>query len=135
MANQIFKEKLSSKLEEMKGKLYLFRTENYRLINYKINEETVDIVTNHRWFSIPLDDKAWRFISEFLEVEEENPEVELSLFTPQSTNQLRNVMLDSIEQLKTNPGYVKQANAINQTINTMINCAKMEFSMKKLKGN
>ena len=128
------KPELLKKLEARKGKLFLYQTEEYRIINCKINDATADIVTDKRWFVIPLD-KLDRFISELLPVEESIiPENASLVLGTKEVTSMKDVILESISKLQTDPSYVKQANAINQSVNTLINCAKISISLHKMKG-
>ena len=46
---------------------------------------------------------------------------------------LATVLMENINTLKSNPGFVKQATVINNSINTLLNAVKTEILVKKLR--
>lgn len=45
---------------------------------------------------------------------------------------LQATLLDNIKQVKTNPGYIKQANVINSSVNSLIGLAKIQIQVNKM---
>lgn len=56
---------------------------------------------------------------------------EVSSVRPDTINELRETIMDSIRKLKDDPGHVSQAKQIFQGVNTMLNLAKTELEYRK----
>lgn len=56
---------------------------------------------------------------------------EVSSVRPDVVNELRETVMSSIRELKSDPGKVSQAKQVFQGVNTMINLAKLELEYRK----
>ena len=46
---------------------------------------------------------------------------------------LKEILIDNIKNVQKNEGFIQQANAINKSVNAVINLAKLELSFLKAK--
>lgn len=51
---------------------------------------------------------------------------------PNTTKSITSTLLDSIEKIKNDPNYVKQAGAINNAVNNLVKVAKLNLAYVKL---
>lgn len=115
-------------LEAMAGKNYLFNGRRHKIIKARQAGDKIEIVTDKEWLS--LDEKEVR---SFLPAA---PDQEVSLqILPKNDDTLstlRGTVLQTIEKLKADKAYIDQANAINGSIKTIIDLAKLELDAYKL---
>jgi hypothetical protein len=122
---------IKDRLEKMRGKFFLYNAKNHKIVGYKMNADDVVIATDKEIF-------VWDYIttennlSSFLPVENE-PVDAIVLFSNGEIKSITSILMDSINKIQQDPGYIKQAMAINSTANTLINAAKMALQLYKQK--
>ena len=126
--------KLADKLFSMKDKTWMYNARLHKLINYKISEEEVQIVTDKEWFAFPIT-KINSVLEQFLPAEEEQPsQTQIAIFNGNGKSSLKDLVLENIELIKNDPNYIPKAKALNEQVKTMIEMAKLEIEYKKLTG-
>jgi len=130
-------EKLKEKLDKMLNQTWLYNTRLHQLLSYKIDDKSVTIVTDRDWLTFRIGDME-RKLKEFLEVEQDDEfegdkGKQMILFKAnESFSGLEKTILDNIKKLKEDNDFIKQANAINQSANTLINLMKTQIELVKL---
>lgn len=127
--------RLDERLKDMVGHTYMYNTHHYRILSFELNEQ-LTIVTDRRWFRFPLED-ADKALKEFLPVE---PEIEISALqvVPKASEMadLKMVLLDNIKRIQNDKEFIQQAHAINKSVTTLVNMARLEMSyLKFIKDN
>lgn len=140
---------ISKKLESMKGRSYEYAKQIHTVQSYAVDEETFSIRTDKNnfkrkhesadeffkfWYETPENkvvDKALEKVKE-----PESPEVMAILNKENSlADDLVDILKHNIDQLKKNPGYINQAKAINNNVNSILNIQKLKLEMvKHMKG-
>ena len=133
------------KLKEMIGKTFLYRGNQITICNYHIlgaeGKTQIDIEDENGKPAEPIKtpDLA-KFIEYCLPVDDTPTRQEsqaVSTEVVQQTNSLlgtlQQTLLDNISQVKTNPNYIKQANVINSSVNSLIGLAKIQIQVNKMK--
>jgi len=127
---------LKNKLLQLTGSTIMYKTENHKIIAIKQTDESVFISTDKDLLIFPLDDIEEIIEKEFLPVEVDNDGLTKSnglvVFQQVKATDLVKVLQDNISRLQKEPGYIKQATAINQTTNTLLNLVKTELSARKM---
>jgi hypothetical protein len=128
--------KLEQKLEAMKGKTWLVKTFHNRLVNYRIEADTVEIVTDRNFYD-------WTHARALQELDTWLPCASGTELTNRGDNGgeiaiagvalkgLIETLNDSIEKVKENPEYVKQATSINCLAKTIINAGTFVIRLNK----
>lgn len=115
----------------MLGKSFIYNQNNITLDDYEVDEDGVHVVASGKKLFLPTGELD-NFIKKCLPVENA-----VEVFSSQEINimsTLQQTLLANIEKLKTDPGYVKQATAINNQINTIINMTALQLKVRtKLK--
>ncbi len=131
---------LQTKLATMVNHTYIYKARHQKILSFRIEDDTVHIVTDLRWLKIDIT-KIEKELQEFLPVEEEKDDAVIDgIYLPtvhqakENMPSLKDTILENIDKLKTNKDYVKQAAAINQSINTLINMAKLELQTVRIKS-
>lgn len=124
---------LESKLQKMKGKTFLHKTITKKIIDYKITEEEVLISTDVNLISIKIE-TAEEALKEFLPAESENPKGIMQLPHDKRWSNLKDAAYSMIDKLQTEGGekHIPRANAINQTIGSIVGLMKVEIEAIKL---
>lgn len=124
---------LESKLQKMKGKTFLHKTINKKIIDYKLTEEEVIISTDINLICIKIE-KAEEALKEFLPAESENSKGIIILSSDKRWSNLKDAAYSMIDKLQAEGGqkHIPQANAINQTIGSIVGLMKVEIEAIKL---
>lgn len=137
---------LEKQLDKMLDKRFMYKTVIQKVTAYKVNGESVSIVTDKNRFEFQLDRVKDIIDLEFLPVANEvSKGTGASVLTVQSSevfNPLDGVnvldtLKESLVKLRTDPAYILQAREISNTVNTMMNVVKTEiqiFQLNKRKG-
>ncbi len=127
---------LESKLKEMQNKVFMHKTNNHRILNFRINCEKVTIVTDKTWIDLDIDTAEKALQDEFLPVEAELADKSVLDGAVMSFNGNGNnvfgMIQENIEKIQKDKNYIPQATAINDSVNTMVNVAKLEIQMRKI---
>jgi len=125
---------IESRLNDMVGYTYMYKTVIYKIINYKVTAETVVLGTDREIFVFPYKEIN-KHLAEFLEVEEE-PEIrttDITIISNDSAIDFINEIKKNIIQIKNDPKFIEQAKAINDSINTVISLGRLQVEIAKLK--
>jgi len=143
----------------MKGKIFLWNAHQHRIIDVLNGDDFIIVSTDRKIYRKTAE--QWQsVIDEFLPVD--NSKIKLpakaddsksELAVPVKNNNtevviydniisknltpLTETVRDSIDKLKNDGSFIKQADAINRSINTMINLAKLQlqaYSLSKKNG-
>lgn len=117
----------------MRGKTYMYAANTYKILNYKIDKDEVHLVTDSEWLVFKIS-AAEKNLTQFLPVADGFGNEKLTIITNESSKKIIDTILSTIEEVRQNPEYVKQANAINQSVNALISLGKLEIQFKKLKA-
>lgn len=135
------KEKIN-KIKAMVGKAWKHQDgEQYRFVSINVKNDIITIATDGEWLETSVYD-ALMFMEKFKEIPLNQlpsihskgsiPAVEIvSEAVPKSAiEKLSGVLMDNIEKLKTDPTYIAQAKEINNSVNAIVNLAKVEIMLK-----
>lgn len=123
---------IAERLKDMQNKTWMYKTKLHKIINYKINDTNIEIVTDKDWFVIPVN-KINVTLAEFLAAEEEKRNnINITLFQGNNKLALKDLVIENIEKIKKDPGYIPVAKALNEQLKTMIQMAKLEIEYKKI---
>lgn len=133
------------KLKDMIGKTFLYKGKQITICDYHVLGEEgktqIDVEDENGKPAEPIKtpDLA-KFIDFCLPVDTSEGEETQAVSTEvvQQTNSLlgtlQQTLLDNITQVKKNPNYIKQANVINSSVNSLIGLAKIQIQVNKMKG-
>lgn len=65
---------------------------------------------------------------------ENNAIIISAVLPPETVKSVAEILLDNIKKVQGDPGYVKQATAITQSVSALINLAKTELSIRRAKS-
>ena len=127
---------LESKLLSMKGKTVMHNTVLQKVINYKIIDGKVHLVTDKNWFELDAKKAEATLIRDFLSAADEpvtnNGNGKMVLYEEVKKSNLTQTLLNNIDLLKDGKIDIKSAQAMNQTVNTLLNIVKAEIQIKNL---
>lgn len=147
---------LEPTLQEMRFRKYSVNGILYNVLDYKITDHTVEIVTDIKTFHI-MHMKLQNMLNVFIEVADdlippmdekeeipEKPVVDTKYETVVSANdqpriealsgtaEVKNILMDNIRKLSKDRTYIHQAAAINDTVKTLIEVARTEIEAQEL---
>lgn len=123
-------------LTGMRGKVYHYRNERHQILRFAIRH-VVKITTDRADITIMMDDFD-QVIRTFEEVQETealqvgNTGLQHQTVINSSGLELKNVLMDTVRKLQRDKDYVSQASAINDSVKTIIDLAKVEVEMIKV---
>lgn len=137
------------KLKGMIGKTFLYKGKQITICDYHVlGEEGKTQIDIEDEYGKPAEPIKTPDLTKFIEfclpvdiTDRDQPATNaVSTEVVQETNgllsTLQQTLLDNIKQVKTNPGYIKQANVINSSVNSLIGLAKIQIQVNKMsKGN
>jgi len=128
-------------LEHMKGGAFIYRGDLVELLGYadhvgEDGDEVEIYLNNGKTIECKLSDlgdklKQFKSAEGAVRIMASRKMDSVSSVAPSVMGELRDTILDSIRNLKQDPGTVNQAKQIFQGVNTMINLAKMELEYRK----
>jgi hypothetical protein len=130
--------KLSDRLEHMKGNTFTYAAQVHCVLDYKIDDEKFIIKTNVTEFSRKLESaeeflKYWAPATQTgLAVIDENKQV--AVYVEQERSQaddLIAILKENIAKIQENPGYISQAQAVNENVKSIIDIQKMKLDYIK----
>ena len=126
------------KLDKLVGKTWMYKTQNHYVITYKELEDQVIISTDSNMISISKE-KLDEELEEFLPVDQDNSVTlfgaKPQLLISRQNDSMYSIMNECITKIKEDPTFISQAQAINRTMQTMIEIAKTEIeALKAAKG-
>lgn len=132
------KEQLERKLTTMVGKTYLYMGENLLVNGYSVTLENVFISTDLKLLKfdreaasnkikdmMPIDDKSRQAI------EVRTVQAKHNVMSKIDSKNLIDIILDNIDKVRDDAKYINQANAVNSSVNTLLNIAKAELMFFK----
>lgn len=124
--------KINDRLFSMKNKIWMYNTRLHKILNYKITDDEVQIVTDKEWLTFPIT-KINAALEQFLPANEEKQSLtSIAIFQGNGKPALKDLVLENIENIKKDSSYIPKAKALNEQIKTMIEMAKLEIEYKKL---
>lgn len=128
---------LLQRLKKMIGKPYMYKGQNIIISNYTVlSDEGKTLIDLQGARPLKIRDLS-QFLNECLPVDSEDETV-VSTEVVQQTNNLlttlQQTLLDNIEKVKKDPAYIKQANTVNSSVNSLIGLAKIQISVSKIKN-
>lgn len=146
---------LKALLIQMKGMHYQYRAKVHKIVETLLYDEMVFISTDKTLLRFPEKEFQKIFSKEFMQwapaKEEKDSEVnsglpvktkpaikaeDLVTYNALEKMDIAETIKNTLTKIDDNAGYVGQANAINKTINTVLNIVKTEIMVKKiLKGS
>ena len=94
-------------------------------------DDLLTVATDNGWLEFATG-KAEKALAEFLPVHANNRSLAITVMPKNGELQnLKEIILDNIQKVKEDKDYIKQADAINKSIGTLINMAKLEISYIK----
>lgn len=129
---------VEKKLQQMLNRDFLYGMRNITITGYEVNEERgrIYIHTNEQMnhFDRPVDDCA-SFLETLKPFEKREvatiSQADALMETVVSADYLERVLKDNIEKVQKDAGYIKQATAINNNVNSLININKMKLDYAK----
>lgn len=127
-------------LEQMKGKTFQYAGKIHYIIDYKIDEqrEKATLKTNLQPFERPYEAMPefltyWTECNSVTAVVPAAPENNSVLVEQQSSmvDELTMVLKENIAKVQADPAYIKQAQAINNNINSIIILTKLKLDVIK----
>ena len=131
-----------NELEQMKGKLYLYRNQEVVVLNYVdgtgedgdeveiyLNNGTT-LVLNYANLNVRLNE--FKPLQGHVVVVAQRMVDSVSTVNPDVMLTLRDTVMQQIKTLKEDPSTVNQAKQVFQGVNTMINLARVEMEYRKL---
>lgn len=129
-------ERITKKLAQMRGNAYIYRGTYYEINDAMMVDGLVLISTN----KLMLRFTELEFLQEFnnfLPTAKESAEIVLTAQATQTplngmAKTVKDTIMDSIKKIQNDPKYIAQAEAINRSVNTLVNIAKLELQAKKM---
>lgn len=123
--------KLEERLKKMVNKSWMHNAVIHKLLSFSISESAVILVTDKKWFHIPPV-KINSELESFLPVDDEKPQ-EVTVFQQTNRDSLKDVLLSNIKNLQNSPTFLSQAREINSQVKTLLQMAKLEIDVIKLR--
>lgn len=129
-------ERITKKLAQMRGNAYMFRATYYEINDAMMVDGLVLISTN----KLMLRFSELEFLQEFnnfLPTAKESTELVVhNQQTPLNgmAKTVKDTIMDSLKKIQEDPKYIAQADAINRSVNTLVNIAKLELQAKKMEN-
>ena len=127
--------RLKNILTQMIGATYLYKTIQQKVNAFRILDDQILISTNVGLIGLQIENAEFVINHDFLPIDSSDIQ---TTTTPAALTKLNDIKIidtlqENIQKLKTEPAYIKQAMAINNTINTMLNIVKTELQIKRVK--
>lgn len=123
---------LETRLRSMVDKTFMVNTICYKVMNYSIQEEHVLIGTDKKVFSIDRAN-AFKAIEMFLPADPEpqfhSPPAKVEMQSLAGTSELRDILMDNIRKVREDKTFIPQAQAVSDSVKTIIELAKTEIQM------
>lgn len=131
-------ERITKKLAQMRGNAYIYRATYYEINDAMMVDGLVLLSTN----KLMLRFSELEFLQEFnnfLPTAKESTEIVVATQATQTplngmAKTVKDTIMDSLKKLQEDPKYIAQADAINRSVNTLVNIAKLELQAKKMEN-
>lgn len=124
-------------IQEMLNKPMLYGNRTVTITGYRFDtlKERIYLHTNEQQDHYNRSvDAMPEFLKQFSTVQNQVKRVSASQAIMQSVtnaDELERILMDNIKKVQTNPEYIKQATAINNNVNSIININKMKLDFAK----
>jgi hypothetical protein len=130
--------KLNNLLQNMKGKPYQYGNQLHIIQGFALDDDKFTITTNQSIYSRKLEAaetflKYWQPVTG-TELSPVNEDQQLAIFVEKEqskADKLIEILEDNITKVQNDAGYIAQAQAINNNINSIINIQKMKMDVMK----
>jgi len=132
---------IENKLLKMKGKSYMYKLEVYKIIDFTITEHEIWISTDKKLLKMKNDEEV---LKNFLEASDdeksrdrnqgENPFALVVNEQEGRVVNLKSTVLNTIEKIQNDAGYIPQAKSILAGVQTFTNMLKVEVDIARLAG-
>lgn len=125
-------ERITKKLAQMRGNAYIYRGTYYEINDAMMVDGLVLISTNKLMLRFSELEYLQEF-NNFLPTTKESTEIVIAQQTPLNgmAKTVKDTIMDSLKRIQEDPKYIAQADAINRSVNTLVNIAKLELQAKK----
>ena len=129
--------KIQTRLDDIKGKSFLYHGDQLNVLDFKINGEKVQIVTDNGWHE-PSYEEVESFLDKLLPIKDEYVSetgmavVQQARVTSSSINVLKSILMDNIKKVQESKDYIPQAQEINHNVKSIIEVAKAEIEVLKI---
>lgn len=124
-----------NKLALMVGHYFLFETRQHRVIDWVIDEasDTIYIATDVRIIPVKMDEAQKVLVNDFLPVEAPSG---LEITGRNGAKPIVNSLIDelqaNIKLVKADPGFIRQASAINGAVAQISNLVKLQMKAERM---
>lgn len=120
---------VETRLKDMVGRSFMVNSVTQKVANFRISDDKLMIATDKKFFDVDLVN-AVKVLDMFLPTDDEPvslPVVEVKALG--SAGEIKDIIMDNIRQLRGNPAYIPQAQAINESVKVLVEVAKTEVQM------
>ena len=104
----------------------------HKVANFRIAGEKLMIATDKKFFEVDIVHGP-RTLEMFLPTDPEPPTIPaVEVKALGSAGEIKEIIMDNIRQLRSNPAYIQQAQAINESVKVLVEVAKTEVQMLDL---
>jgi len=130
------KEKIELDLQRIDGQRCMYNGRNIKVESARIESDFVVVVTDQREIKIPrfsavTDLKLFKVIDASMALVPKAPPAKLEVIGVEVMKSLKDTLLENIENVKKDKGFIPQAAQINKDVNTLVNMAKHELQLIK----
>jgi hypothetical protein len=124
-----------TKLNRLLNKEFIYKQENIVITDHFEDSDkgTINIVTKQKTIKIKSAELP-AFLESLLPVDDTNTTAVavVSKETGGLLTTLQETLLDNIERVKADPGYIKQANTVNSSVNALVGMAKLRVQVERM---
>jgi len=125
-------EKIANKLAAMLQNSYMYKGITHKIIDAQITDDMVFLSTNKRMLRFNHEQFMAEF-KDFLPAEAESNAVVVRQEPLNGmTKTIKDTLMESINKVREDAKYIKQAEAINKSVNVLLNMAKLDLQAKKM---
>lgn len=127
---------LETRLTNMIGKSYMYKTFIHKISSFKITAENVIIGTDKEILVFNYRDIN-RNLEDFLEIENEGEEEQttaITIFSKDTSTDFLNEIKQNIADIKKDPKNIEKSKAINDCLKTLIDFGRLQVETLKLKN-
>lgn len=126
-----------TKLNRLINKEFIYKQENILITDHFEDPDkgVINIVTKSKTIKVKTEELPV-FLEALLPVDDSNTQAVavVSNETGGLLRTLQETLLDNIERVKKDPGYIKQANTVNSSVNALVGMAKLRVQVERMNG-
>ncbi|WP_143061564.1 hypothetical protein [Dyadobacter sp. SG02] len=123
---------IESKTKAMVGNSFLVNATHHKVASFRISEDRLLIATDKKIFEVDTVN-ALKLIESFLPADNDPPTIPaVEIKALAGAGEIKDIIMDNIRQLKGNPAFIPQAQAINESVKVLVDVAKTEVQMLDL---